>query len=307
MTNRFNRYARGPILTAALFFSALAFLAAPAAAQDQPYSQGRLWMVEAANVAPSYLVGTMHSADPAIATPWPALARVVGGVGSITVELVLDDAAVATMGQAMILNDGRTLGDIAGPERMARIVAAGARYGLPPEALQQFRPWALNMIFSMPPSEMERQAAGAPMLDNVLRQHGEERGIPVYGIETVEEQLALFADYGEADQLALLDITLEMQPQAETQFNQLRAAWLAGDLGGLYDAAMEMPVTDSPELIDTFTSRLIQDRNYRIAERITGLLDQGNALVAVGALHLPGDDGVLSLLEEAGYLVSLVE
>ncbi len=306
MTRQFNRYARPSILAAALFFSALGFLAAPASARE-PYSQGRLWMVEAADAAPSYLVGTMHSADPAIATPWPALAQVMDKVGSVTVELVMDDAVMATMGQAMMLNDGRTLGDIAGPERMARIQAAGAVYGFPPEALQQFRPWAANMIFSVPPSEMQRQATGAPMLDNVLRLHAEERGIPVYGIETVDEQLALFADYSEADQLALLDVTLEAQPQAEAQFNELRKAWLIGDLGGLYDAAMDMPATDSPDLMNDFVTRLIQERNYRMAERITGLLDQGNALVAVGALHLPGEGGVLALLEEAGYAVSPVE
>lgn len=307
MIRQFNRYARPPLLTAALFFSALAFLAAPAAAQDQPYSQGRLWMVEAAGVAPSYLVGTMHSADPAIATPWPALARVMDEVDSITVELVLDDDATMAMGQAMILTDGRTLVDIAGPERMARIQAVGARYGMPAEALQQFQPWAVGMIFSLPPSELQRQATGAPMLDNVLREHGEARGVAVYGIETVDEQLAVFANYTEEDQLALLDIMLEMQPQVEAQFNELRRAWLAGDLGGLYDAAMDLPATDSPDLIDTFVTRLIQDRNYRMAERIAPLLDQGNALIAVGALHLPGEEGVLALLEQQGYLVSPVE
>jgi uncharacterized protein YbaP (TraB family) len=144
------------------------------------------------------------------------------------------------------------------------------------------------------------------MLDNVLRQHAEDRGIAVYGIETIAEQLALFADYSEADQLAMLDLTLEMQPRVEAQFAALRKAWLAGDLGGLYDTAMDLPVTESPELVDEFMGRLIEERNHRMAERITGLLDQGNALIAVGALHLPGDEGVLALLEAKGYLVSPV-
>jgi uncharacterized protein YbaP (TraB family) len=285
----------------------LLIVAAPAAARDLPYSQGRLWMIEVAGAAPSYLVGTMHSADPAIATPWPALARVMDGVDSITVEVVLDDDAAIAMAQAMILTDGRTLGDIAGPRRMARIEAVGAQYGIPPEVLQGFRPWAVTMIFSLPPSELRLQATGAPILDNILRQHAEERGIAVYGIESVAEQLALFADYSAADQLALLDLTLELQPQAETKYDEFRVAWLAGDLNELYDLAMDMPATDSPELVDEFMGRLLQDRNHRMAERITGLLEQGNALIAVGALHLPGEEGVLALLEAQGHLVSPVE
>lgn len=280
--------------------------AVPALAQES-YSQGRLWMVEADGVAPSWLVGTMHSTDPTIARPWPALARVLNGVDSVTVELVLDDAALEKMGQAMTLTDGRTLSEIAGPARMARILKVGATYGFPPDSLEPLKPWAATMVFSLPPSEFERQSAGDPMLDNVLREHAEARGIPVYGIETIAEQIGLFANFSEAEQLEMLDMTMEMHPQAEAQFNELRRAWLAGDLGRLYDMAMEPPPTGSPELIETFTTRLIQDRNYRMAERITPLLDQGNALIAVGALHLPGDEGVLALLEQAGYLVSPVE
>lgn len=280
--------------------------ALPALAQE-PYSQGRLWMVEASDAAPSWLVGTMHSTDPAIARPWPALARVLNGVGSVTVEVVLNDAALESMGQAMVLTDGRTLSEIAGPARMARILKIGAAYGFPPESMEPLKPWAANMVFSVPPSEFRRQSAGDPMLDDVLREHAEARGIAVYGIETIAEQIGLFANFSEADQLELLDMTMEMHPQAEAQFDELRRAWLAGDLGGLYHAAMEPPPTGSPELIETFTTRLIHERNYRMAERISPLLDQGNALIAVGALHLPGEDGLLALLEEQGYLVSPVE
>lgn len=290
-----------------LFLLAIILTVTPAAAREQPHAQGRLWMVEAPGVAPSYLVGTMHSADPAIATPWPALARVMDAVDSVTVEMVLDDAAMAVMGQAMVLNDGRILGDIAGPKRMARIEAVGARYGMPPEALQQFQPWAVNMIFSIPPSEIQRQATGAPMLDNVLRENAEARGIAVYGIETVDEQIALFADYDDADQLALLDISLEMQPRLAAEFNALRRAWLDGDIGGLYDLAMSTETPGPADLMEDFTTRLILDRNHRMAERITPQLNRGNALIAVGALHLPGDEGVLALLARRGYLVSPVE
>lgn len=281
--------------------------AAPAGADERPFTQGRLWRVENNDGAASWLVGTMHSADPAVATPWPALRRTMDSVDSVTVELVMDDAATATMGRAMVFDDGHTLGEIAGSKRMARIKAVGATYGMPVEALQQFRPWAVNMIFSTPPSELQRQASGQPMLDNVLRQYGESRGLQIYGIETVEEQIAIFADYSEQDQLALLDLTLDMQPEMQQQFDDLRRAWLAGDLGQLYDTAMQMPAGVDTTLVDDFVERLVNERNHRMARRIRPMLDQGNALIAVGALHLPGDDGLLALLQKEGYRVSPAE
>lgn len=301
MRRQFSRCLRPLVL-----MLALAALAAPAAA-ELPYSQGRLWLVEAPGVAPSWVLGTMHSADPEIATPWPALADVMNNADSITIELVLDEAATASMGQAMMLSDGRSLAQIVGRERMTKIVKTGAQYGMPVEALQQFKPWAVSMIFSLPPSELERQATGAPMLDAVLQQHGNSRGIPVYGIETVEEQMSLFTGDSEADQIAFLDATLEMQPQAEAQFDEMRRLWLAGDLAGLHDLSMEAAQSAPPGMAEDFMNRLIRDRNRRMAIRVGRQLAQGNALIAVGALHLPGEEGVLALLAKRGYAVSAVK
>lgn len=281
--------------------------AVPAVAGEMPFSQGRLWRVENGAGATSWVVGTMHSADPAVATPWPALRQTMNRVDSVTVELVLDDTAVVAMRRAMTLDDGRTLGEIAGPKRMDRIEAVGATYGIPVEALQQFRPWAVNMIFSTPPSELKRQAAGQPMLDNVLRNYGESRGLQIYGIETIKEQIAIFADYSEKDQLALLDMTLGMQSEIQSQFDDLREAWLAGDLARLYKSAMEVPPGADTALLDEFIRRLVHERNRRMANRIAPVLDQGNGLIAVGALHLPGDDGLLALLQKKGYRISPAE
>lgn len=282
-------------------------VAAPVAAQDLPYSKGRLWMIEAPDAPPSWLVGTMHSADPEVTTLWPALALAMNTADKLAVEVILDEAAMGVMGQSMVLNDGRTLAEIAGPERMARIEAAGAKYGFPPESLLLFKPWAVFMTYSIPPSEYIRQAQGEPALDGVLQQLAEERGMPVYGIETIREQIAIFANYSEADQLALLDIALDLFSGAEAEMAWMKQAWLAGKLGALYDRATEPPHSGSLELINDFMSRLLLERNYRMAERMMPLLDQGNALIAIGALHLPGEEGVLAILEDRGYQVSPVE
>ena len=289
------------------FVSLVIFTVAPAVAQDLPYSKGRLWMVEAPDAPPSWVVGTLHSADPEVATPWPALAKAISAADKLAIEVIMDEAAQGIMGQSMVLNDGQTLAAIAGPERMARIEAAGAKYGFPPESLLALKPWAVFMIYSVPPSEFVRQAQGEPALDGALQQLAEARGMPVHGIETVREQIAVFADYSEADQLALLDIALDLFSGAEAEMAWMKRAWLAGDLGALYDRATEPPYSGSLDLINDFMNRLLLERNYRMAERIMPLLDQGNALIAVGALHLPGEEGILAILEDRGYQVSPVE
>jgi hypothetical protein len=51
---------------------------------------------------------------------------------------------------------------------------------------------------------------------------------------------------------------------------------------------------------------LLYRRNLRMAERLSPHLAAGGAFVAIGALHLPGDRGVLALLERAGHRIERV-
>lgn len=290
-----------------LSFLLIVLVALPVAAKDGGFAHGLLWRIEAAGAAPSWLFGTMHSADPAIAAPPAALSRVLDGAGSLTVELVMDEAANATMARATLLPEGRRLGDIVGPERFRRIADTAARYGMPGDALHRFRPWALQMLFSLPPAEMQRQAEGAPFLDKVLQTRAAERGIPVYGLETVDEQLAALAGTSQEEQLLLLDAAMALNPEINAIFEDLKGLYLAQDLAGMYRMSEELTGGAPQELVDAYTERLIRDRNRRMADRMAARLAEGNALIAVGALHLYGEEGVLGLLEKQGYRVTRVE
>jgi uncharacterized protein YbaP (TraB family) len=55
--------------------------------------------------------------------------------------------------------------------------------------------------------------------------------------------------------------------------------------------------------MDSFVDNLIDRRNLLMVERMAMRLAEGNAFIAVGALHLPGDQGILHLLEQQGYKV----
>ena len=57
---------------------------------------------------------------------------------------------------------------------------------------------------------------------------------------------------------------------------------------------------------DELMRRLLTERNHNMAQRMPVRLKEGNAFIAVGALHLPGDDGLLQLLSKAGYRVTRV-
>ena len=52
--------------------------------------------------------------------------------------------------------------------------------------------------------------------------------------------------------------------------------------------------------------QLIDQRNARMVTRMEPFLKRGQAFIAIGALHLPGEVGVLNLLAKQGYRVSVV-
>ena len=63
----------------------------------------------------------------------------------------------------------------------------------------------------------------------------------------------------------------------------------------------------SAEAGQEFIESLIVRRNHTMTERADPLLRAGNTLIAVGALHLPGPEGIVSLIRRRGYKVTPVE
>ena len=49
---------------------------------------------------------------------------------------------------------------------------------------------------------------------------------------------------------------------------------------------------------------MVVERNKTMIKSAKPIIDQGNAFIAVGALHLPGPDGLIELLRKAGYTVT---
>ena len=58
--------------------------------------------------------------------------------------------------------------------------------------------------------------------------------------------------------------------------------------------------------INVLIKKILVDRNYTMTERMQPMLESGNAFIAIGAMHLPGEEGVLSLLAKNDYEISLV-
>ena len=269
-------------------------LAGPLAAAGT-FDRGLLFrVVPPERGAPSFLFVTIHSEDPRVlALPAPVRLH-LDRARVFVLEVVPDADALSASVAAMTYDDGRLLSDLLPEDVYRDSIAALAARGLPEVAVRAFKPWAVMTLLSMP------VAKTGQFLDLELYQRALANGTPVLGLETTQEQLAVFEGLGEADQVALLRETLAFLPELPAMFQSLIDAYERRDLAALMQLSDGYLGTADAALASRFQSALIDTRNARMAERLLPMIEQGGHFIAVGALHLPGRGGVLERLAAAG-------
>lgn len=262
--------------------------------------KGLLWKIERDGVQPSFLLGTMHSEDPRVLKVAPEVQRAFDSSASFTMEVVLNAQAILETSQAMTFSDGRNLKTVLGAELYTKIVPLMAQHGVPEMVLPTFKPWAIFLTLSMPPAKT------GIFLDAALYDAALAQKKTVHGLETVQEQLGIFERLTLAEQVQLIADAVKHAGELNAVFEEMINIYLKRDLPGLQALNEKYTASDNPKLEQKLMAELIDARNLRMFERMAPRLKEGKAFVAVGALHLPGDHGLLRLLERQGYRVSAV-
>ena len=263
--------------------------------------RGLLFEIAAPGGAPCYLYGTMHSEDPRVLALSAATEAAFERSPVFIMETVPDAQAVIRSMMTMVYTDGRGLAGVTGEPLYGRAVKALAELGMTEEAVKDFKPWAAATLLGMPKAET------GEFLDIRLYKAAQASSKQVIGLETIEEQLAVFDSLSEQDQVALLRETLDARDQLTEVFERLLGAYLARDLAGLALLGDEYLRQGDPELAARFRRAALEVRNQRMAERLGAHLRAGGCFIAVGALHLPGAEGILRHLAAAGFQVREVD
>lgn len=122
-------------------------------------------------------------------------------------------------------------------------------------------------------------------------------------LEGTLTQLRIFDDLAPQDQTDLLTGIIAEYRSLGDNPERLRKAWLSGDEEGLINATQSGIMAD-PELYEA----LLAGRNRAWMKEIDDLLADGpNPLIAVGAAHLVGPDGLATLIEQRGYTLTRLQ
>lgn len=277
-------------------------LPAPALAARERFAQGLLWRVRRDGAAPSHLFGTIHDADARLAALPPPVSGAFAQAKSLMLEFVPGRYAAERFLEAATFEHGETLEQTIGAEDFARVAEALAPIGLSREVLNRLKPWGALINLRGP------RPADGPTLDAQLMAAARTRRLPVLQMEDVEEQVFTFDECPMATQVALLRHALHHRDELLALQERTLAAYLARDLAGIARLRAEFAARH-PEIAAhqaVMEKRLVYDRSVVMAYRMQRELRRGAAFVALGALHLYGTKGVLSLLEQDGYRAARV-
>lgn len=262
------------------------------------YGEGLLFRVERAGTPASHIFGTIHLDFPKLTRLPPLANLVLRQSDQLVLETMLDEAAQQTYTRRMVLSGGQALTMWLDGELLARYLKLSRWYQVPEELALRLAPWAATNLISRP-----RPSTGRTMED-VLRETAIQIGRPLYALETIDELIDAQTSMAIEDQLAVLEDTLCNHPEIMMHTEKLVALYASGDLAGI--AALNQGGHTDEALARRLDERMLYARSERMVRRLAEHLAAGNAFVAVGALHLPGERGVLKLLTRQGYSVARV-
>ena len=280
----------------AVLFLAVLFLfpAGLPAAQDKAI----YWSIMDGDRLAGYLLGTIHSEDPRVVDFSESFLKQLRSNQVFAMELVPDLPTLKKLNEYMHYQDGTSLESQVGPERFVKVRGLlSSNYQVPAEWLESMKVWAVVMTLSVPPPET------GFFMDFSLSLRASGSGLRVVGLETLDQQLAFLEDMSAVQQLELLDQVLVDYDRVRELHDQLVDGYLAGDLQALKKDAEEQMDRLTDEAKNYFIEQGIDARNQRMLESLLPLLVESSVFVAVGALHLPGDRGLVSLLRENGYIL----
>ena len=277
--------------------AAAAFAALPAAAKER-HARGLLWRVSAAGVPPSHVFGTLHAADVRLSELPVPVRNAFDASKSLMLEYLPDAYGKERFLEAAMFLDRGTLEQAIGQEDFERAYDMLKPVGLTREFVNKMKPWGvlLNLRSSWQPS-----TAATP--DHQLHALALARRMTVVQIEETEEQVFTFDELPMASQVALLKHGLAHREELALLAERTLQAYLARDLRAIWreqeDFARRHPDIAAHQA--ALVKRVVLDRSVVMAFRMQRELRRGRAFVALGALHLYGEKGVLALLEQDGY------
>lgn len=275
---------------------------------QDPLPSAILWKIEKpGNKQVSYLMGTIHMIPTEDFFFTPAMQKALLETKKVIFELDIDElqdqsVLLRMMGQLMMPND-TSVQDLLSAEQYAEVSGFFANFGLPMDFMGKMKPMVLSMIAESP-DVMQAQSAEFKSYEIEISERAKLAGKELGALESIEYQLGIFdkVPYKVQAQMLYESIHNLKAEDANAGMDAIVQLYKKQDLEGI-----KKMIGAGAEALGPFEKLLVDNRNAEWIPKMEAEMSKGSMFFAVGAGHLPGDSGLLTLLQKAGYKLSPVK
>lgn len=274
-----------------------------------------LWKISGNGLkAPSYILGTHHLYATDFFNEIPGAKAALESSAQVVGELLMSDmGAMATQLQlAAMMPAGESYEEMLSAQDYETL-DNGLRnltgVGLS-DQFNIFKPGMISMMMSQiifaqanPGFNPQEHVA----IDIFVQNHATENGKPVLGLETVEDQIhALFDAEPLKYQAEQLVCSIQNMDYGVESLKKLGDYYAAGNLAAMYADSFKNENDPCPSS-EAQQNALAKERNDKWLEKLPAIMSDNPSFIAVGALHIAGEEGLLYQLEKMGYTVEAVK
>lgn len=256
-----------------------------------------LWEIQPpVDMAPSYLLGTMHVKDDQAFRGFERLLDYLEACSAFAAEFNFEEADPTQFTQAAALPPAQQFHRHLSPKVYQKLDQIVQReLGAPLHAFHALSPMLLINQLSEAQLGTERPQA----LDQALYAEAVTRQKQLLGLETFNEQLAVLGQIQLPEQYRSLKGIATHFKRFRRSIHAATAAYLQGDI--------RLLLKQSQRSIGSMRRVLLYERNRRMAARFAAFSREQTLFGAIGAAHLAGEKGVLRLLKQQGFRLRPVD
>jgi uncharacterized protein YbaP (TraB family) len=251
-----------------------------------------------------YILGSIHLAKPELYPLAEEIEKAYTESDALVLELDPMSAESMQGIQEAMQKDGqyapgKTLKSELSSKTYAALEAYASKSAFPLQQMQNLKPWVITLQLSI--AEMMRLGYSPDLgIDMHFLHKAKAEQKPILELENAQDQMALLSKDDKGFQNDLLFYTLESMHELEPMLEKMFTSWTEGKAEA-FDEIMIMPIEENKHLQKIYDV-IITERNHTMSKKIEGFLQTDSRyFVVVGAGHVVGDEGIISLLKQKGF------
>jgi uncharacterized protein YbaP (TraB family) len=277
-----------------------------------PFPEGLYWQARRGQTTIT-MFGTYHFRHAETDNHLDALKPEIAAADVVYLEMSNEEQqnfekTVASDPSIMFITEGPTLPDLLGEEDWLKFRSEMMKRNFPGVVSAKLKPIWGALMLGIGPCEAQNGAMDSEGIDALIGTYAEAEGIESKSLEDFRTILTLLDEDPIEKQVEMIRLTLNYPGDPDDMSYTIRERYLNGEIALTWqltkDISLQYGGPTAQQDMDKLEQVMLTDRNRKWVDLLSGLSEPKRIFAAFGAGHLPGENGVLYMLEQEGFEIT---